>query len=115
LCFSAAEKSRTQILFASARDGTPRLIVLLFTLTNGANGLDLQVTRLSCPGDCPGADATIGLGEHEVADRFLDQHHALLRNAGPVSAIKAAIEAQANATPEFVALPAVTLTVPSGK
>jgi hypothetical protein len=100
-----ANKRPLEMLFASARDGVPKLIVVLFTLTD-QDGLKLAITRLTCPGDCRNGVSTIGLGEHDAADTFLDTHPAIFQQEGPVASLQKAIEAQAAATPEYVSLPA---------
>jgi hypothetical protein len=106
-------KRPLEMLFVSARGGTPQVIVVFFEMVDPAPAdLAFQATRLRCPGDCPKAGATtIALGEHDAADRFLDEHPEVLRSRGPVTAIQDAIAHQASVTPDFVSLPVVMVSI----
>jgi hypothetical protein len=98
------------MLFASARDGTPRIAIVTFTVLEGT--VEVVDTVIRCPGECdPNILTAVSLGEHEVADRFLDSYDSELLSANPPFAIRSAIEAQAKATPNWVALPAKVFLV----
>lgn len=100
-----------QMLFASARGGSPQTVVVYFEVIDPcAEKLTVRVTRKQCPGDCPkNAVTTIALGKYHAADRFLDAHPEILGSRGAVAAIKEAIASQASDTPDFVSLPAVVV------
>jgi hypothetical protein len=102
-------KRPLEMLFVSARGGTPKVIVVFFELLDSsADRPAFRVTRLRCPSDCPEAGSTtIALGEHDAADQFLDSHPEALRTRGPAAAIQKAIAKQASATPALVSLPVV--------
>jgi hypothetical protein len=97
------------MLFASARDGAPKITVVLFTLSEEAGSLNVNSQRLSCPGDCTPPVSVIGLGEHDAADQFLDAHPMIYQSGGPALAIRSAIEAQANGIPQYVSLPSTVV------
>jgi hypothetical protein len=110
--FKTKLKRPLEMLFASARGGSLKVIVVFFEVVDpSAGALAFRVTRVRRPGDCPSGVSTIALGEHEAADRFLDTHPEILRTRGPVAAIQEAIAAQASATPEFVLLPATLVAI----
>jgi hypothetical protein len=102
-------KRPIEVLFASARSGIPTLIVVSLNLVESGSTLEIRADRIRCPGDCPAGGAAIGLGEHDVADRSLDA--GIRAGEAPLLAIRKAIEAQAAATPNYVATPAHLLTV----
>jgi hypothetical protein len=83
-------KRPLEMLFVSARGGTPQVIVVFFEVIDpSASNLTFRITRLQCPGDCPkSGPTTIALGEHAAADQFLDTHPEILRTTGPIAAIQ---------------------------
>lgn len=112
--FKNTLKRPLEMLFVSAHGETPQLIVVFFEVIDpSASNLTFRVTRLRCPGDCPKSGATIALGEHEAADRFLDAHPEILRIRGPVAAIHDAVANQATVTPGLVSLPVVMVSIDS--
>ena len=115
LYFREKLKRPLEMLFASARSGTPQTIVVFFELIDPSAGkLTFRHTVLRCPGDCPQKGATtIGLGEHDAADRFLISHPEILGTKGPIAAIQDAIAYQASVTPDYVSLPATMVSIDS--
>ncbi len=111
--FRAKLQRPLEVLFVSARDGVPKIVVVFFEVADPTSGrLGFRVTRLRCPGDCSNTGSTtIALGEHDAADHFLDTHPELLRMGGPFAAIKEAISNQASVTPDFVSLPTVVVSI----
>jgi hypothetical protein len=106
--FNAKMKQPLAMLFASVRDGTPRVAAITFNLIPGSMDLAARIVR--CPGDCDSrVTNAMSLGEHDAADRFLDSYSKTDLVKDPVRAIKQTIECQANATPELVSLPASVL------
>jgi hypothetical protein len=106
--FAARMKQPLAMLFASVRDGTPRVAAITFDLTPGKMELVTRIVR--CPGDCDSrVTNAMSLGEHDAADEFLDSYSKTDLVKDPVAAIRQSIKHQANATPEFVSLPATVL------
>jgi hypothetical protein len=105
-------KRPVEVLFASAQGGTPQQIVVSFEVIDpSASHLTFRVSRLRYPADCQTYGAVIALGEHGEADRFFDNHMEILRTRGPIAAIQGAIADQARATPDFVSLPTIMVTI----
>lgn len=115
LYFKDKLKRPLEMLFASARGGTPQTIVVFFEVIDpSADKLRFSHTVLRCPGDCPQKGATtIGLGEHDAADQFLDSHPEVLGTQGPIAAIQNAIAYQASVTPNYVSLPTTMVSIDS--
>jgi len=115
LYFNEKLKRPLEMLFASARSGEPQTIIVFFEVIDpSANKLAFRHTLLRCPGDCPQQSATtIGLGEHDAADQFLDSHPDILGKQGAIAAIQGAIAYQASATPNYVSLPTTIVMVDS--
>lgn len=115
LYFKEKLKRPLEMLFASARSGTPQTIVILFELIDPSAGkLKFRHTVLRCPGDCSQkGETTIGLGEHDAADQFLQSHPEVLGIEGPIAAIRDAIAYQASVTPDYVSLPATMVSIDS--
>jgi hypothetical protein len=106
--FDVKMKQPLAMLFASVRDGTPRVAAITFDLIPGSMELTAHIVR--CPGDCDShVTNAMSLGEHDAADKFLDSYSKTELVKDPVRAIRQAIESQAIATPELVALPATVL------
>lgn len=103
--FKERMKRPLDVIFASARDGVLRTIVVEFTVTDtSAAVVDLRTAFVHCPGDCQSLPSVIAFGEHDAADRYLDGR--LLQRLGPIAAIQETIKIQADATPDYVGLPA---------
>jgi len=111
--FNAKMTQPLVMLFASARDGTPRVAAISFDLVPGSMELAVKVVR--CPGDCDArVTNAMSLGEHDAADRFLDHYSQSDLVKDPVGAIRRTIDYQAIATPDFVSLPATIMQVTAG-
>jgi hypothetical protein len=115
LYFREKLKRPLEMLFVSARSGTPQTIVIFFEVIDpSADKLTFRHTLLRCPGDCSQkGPTTIGLGEHAAADQFLDSHPEVLGTQGPIAAIQDAIAYQASVTPNYVSLPATMVSIDS--
>lgn len=111
--FDAKLKQPLAVLFASARDGTPRVAAITFDRMPGSMELAVRIVR--CPRDCDSrVTNAMSLGEHDAADKFLDSYSKTELVKDPVRAIRRTIEHQAHATPEFVSLPATVLRLSAG-
>lgn len=108
--FKEKMKRPLDVIFASARNGVLRTIVVEFTVTDTSSAVvDLRTAFVHCPGDCQSLPSVIAFGEHDAADRYLDSR--VLQRLGPIAAIRETIKIQADATPDYVSLPATVWSI----
>jgi hypothetical protein len=108
--FKETMKRPLDVIFASARSGAPKIIVVEFTVTDTfSTVVDLRTAFVHCPGDCKNLPSVIAFGEHGAADRYLDGR--VLQRLGPIAAIRETIKIQADATPDSVSLPATVWSI----
>lgn len=110
--FQRCLQAPLQVFFGIVRNGRSQTRVIRFTVINPtASGIELGQSLLRCPGNCPRLPATLTLGEDVVAQEFL--RNCNLEVLGSTTAIRMAIERQADATPEYVSRPVRVMWIDS--